>query len=223
MPTQIKDKQKIIFIGDSITDCGRLENASPLGNGYVKMFADMITTREPGKKIQILNRGISGHTVEDLRNRWYEDVLTHSPDWLSVKIGINDIHRYLFEGNFEFLSPQGYEKIYDQLLELTKDKLPNCQILLIDPFFISMDFTNDNYRTKVLNIIPEYIDVVHRLSEKYQTHLVKMHDVFQNQLKYQHPDRYCDEPVHPNSAGHLLIAEAVYIISSKSHDQFKTQ
>ena len=48
------------------------------------------------------------------------------------------------------------------------------------------------------------------MSEKYFALHVKTNEIFQNQLKYQHPDTYCDEPVHPNSAGHFLIAEAVY-------------
>jgi lysophospholipase L1-like esterase len=81
---------------------------------------------------------------------------------------------------------------------------------LIDPFYISNDSFEDTFRTKILTSLTAYITVVHKLSEKYKTVHVKTHELFQNQLKYQHPDKYCDEPVHPNSAGHFLIAEAIY-------------
>jgi len=74
---RIKDGSKIVFIGDSITDCGRRDPQSEgLGvHGYVRIFSEMMTTREPQKKVEILNRGIGGNTVDDLRARWNEDVL----------------------------------------------------------------------------------------------------------------------------------------------------
>ena len=210
MKTQLNNNDLLLFIGDSITDCGRMDLFAPLGNGYVRMFADMLTVREPEKNVQIINRGISGHTIEDLKNRWHEDVILHKPDWLSIKIGINDLHRYYMEENFDHLSPEGFGKIYDGVLSATRDALPECKILLIDPFYLSTDDTTDAWRTEVLSLLSGYIDAVHAMSEKYGTRLVKTHALFQEQLKIQHPDRYCDEPVHPNLAGHLLIAEAVY-------------
>jgi len=33
----IQDSQTVVFIGDSITDCGWRDVAAPLGNGYVKI------------------------------------------------------------------------------------------------------------------------------------------------------------------------------------------
>jgi len=210
MPTLLKDGEKILFIGNSITDCGHLEENFPLGNGYVKMFSDMFTVREPEKNIHIINRGISGNTVVELKERWHEDVLNQSPDWLSIKIGINDVHRYLLEEQYANLNSVAFNKIYDQLLRTTKECLPACKIVLIDPFFISSESFNDTFRTKILTLLPEYITAVRKLSEKYLTLHVRTNELFQNQLTYQHSDIYCDEPVHPNSAGHFLIAEAVY-------------
>jgi len=210
MSTILKSGEKILFIGDSITDCGRLEENVPLGNGYVKIFSDIMTVREPKKEIQIVNRGISGQTISELKERWHEDVLNHSPDWLSIKIGINDVHRYLMEDRYSYLTSEVYGKIYDQLLAKTKEKLQKCKILLIDPFYICKDTFNDTFREQVLKVLPDFIDVVQKLSEKYETLHVQSHELFQRQLKYQHVDKYCDEPVHPNSAGHFLIAEAVY-------------
>ena len=210
MSTKLKDSEKILFIGDSITDCGRFDGNFLLGNGYVKFFSDMLTVREPEKNIQIINRGISGNTVIELKERWHEDVIYHSPDWLSIKIGINDVHRYLMEEQYSFLDAATFEKIYDQLLATVKESLPACKILLIDPFYICNNSFNDTFRTKILALLPEYLTAVQKMSEKYFALHVKTNEIFQNQLKYLHPDTYCDEPVHPNSAGHFLIAEAVY-------------
>jgi len=90
-----KDGQTVVFIGDSITDCGRRGPDAPYGNGYVKLAVDLITAKYPERRITFLNEGIGGNTVEDLRNRWHDDVLRHRPDWVSVMVGINDLHRVL--------------------------------------------------------------------------------------------------------------------------------
>lgn len=210
MPTQLKDRETILFIGDSITDCARRERDIPLGVGYVRMFADMLLVREPEKNIHIINRGIGGHTVEDLRSRWHEDVLWHKPDWLCIKIGINDLNRHLCNPAAPFYSPADYRTIYDGLLQQTRATLPDAKILLITPFYISRDHTPGSYRAKVLGILPKYISVVRELATRYQTRFLDLHAAFQSRLDHQHPDAYCAEPVHPNAAGALLIAETVY-------------
>ena len=87
--------QSILFIGDSITDCARREHDVPFGVGYVRMFSDLMSFRKPAQRITIINRGISGHTVDDLRSRWTDHVLANVPDQLVIKIGINDINRWL--------------------------------------------------------------------------------------------------------------------------------
>ncbi len=209
MPTKLKSGETLLFIGDSITDCGRREpQHQPLGCGYVQMVADMLTIREPKKKITVINRGISGDTVFDLRSRWHDDVFEIKPDWLSIKIGINDLNRTL-EGGAD-LPAETFEEIYDSLLSQTAKRFPKCNLLLIDPFFMSRDRVNDSYRTRVLRTLPDYVDVVHRLSRKYKTRLVKTHDLFQEQLKHHKLEVFSTEPIHPNSAGHLLMADAVY-------------
>ncbi|MFA5688499.1 MAG: SGNH/GDSL hydrolase family protein [Kiritimatiellales bacterium] len=209
MPVKIKNGETILFIGDSITDCLHREKLhAPLGCGYVRIFADMLTVREPQKKITVANHGISGNNVGDLRDRWHDDVLEIAPDWLSIAIGINDLH-HTFEGRISMPVEQ-FGNIYDQILSQTKKRLPDCNILLIDPFYMSRDKTSDSFRARILRALPAYIDTVHQLSRKYQTRLVKTHELFQKQLKYHKLEVFSSEPIHPNSAGHLLIAEAVY-------------
>jgi len=63
---------------------------------------------------------------------------------------------------------------------------------------------------KVMKILPEYIEAVSKLSRKCRTLHLETHGLFQRLLKYQHPDSYCNEPVHPLRAGHLMIAEKIY-------------
>ena len=94
MPDRIELKldQTILFIGDSITDAGRLEAAyRPFGYGYVHFVAYRLLAKYPKYKINVINTGISGDTISDLDYRWERDCLNHKPDILSVLIGINDV------------------------------------------------------------------------------------------------------------------------------------
>lgn len=204
----IQDGQKILFIGDSITDCGRRDVAAPLGNGYVNFFTQLVMAYYPERDIKYINTGIGGNRITHLKERWEEDALAHNPDWLSIKIGINDLHSYL--GNDPTgVSPELYAEIFDELMQKTKERI-NCKFILIDPFYISTDFAGNSFESKVLNILPEYIKTVHNMSEKYNAILVKTHDMFQKQLQYRSASTFCPEPVHPNAVGHLLIAVEVF-------------
>lgn len=208
MVTQIKNGQKVLFIGDSITDCGRRDAQRPLGNGYVKMFADLMMIREPAKRVEIINKGISGDTVLGLRNRWTDDVLRNRPDWLSIKIGINDLHSFVFLGKTE-LALKPFEVAYQEILERTRQALPKCKILLIDPFYLSRDTSRNSERKQFLDALPGYLSIVERLSRIFKTRHIKTHALFGRLLQYYEPDMFGAESVHPNATGHLAIAETV--------------
>jgi lysophospholipase L1-like esterase len=200
--------QKLLFVGDSITDCGRRGAEAPLGSGYVRLFSQLMTARHPELELTYLNKGISGNKVTELRERWHDDVLRYRPDFLSIKIGINDLHSYLRQAPGA-VDPDLFAEAYSDILEWTTASC-SCPILLIDPFYISTDRSGATFRSKVLETLPRYIETVHRLSEKYDTLLVRTHDIFQHQLQFRESDTFCPEPVHPNLAGHLVIAEAVH-------------
>src|SRR5690349_1984671 len=95
----IQPDSKLVMIGDSITDCGRARPVGEgpyegLGAGYVALVDGLINAASPELRIRVVNMGISGNTVRDLKARWKSDVLDLEPDWLSVMIGINDVWRH---------------------------------------------------------------------------------------------------------------------------------
>ncbi len=212
---KIKRGESILFIGDSITDCGRRTTERPLGNGYVKLFADLLIIRESGREITIINKGIGGDIVTGLRNRWNDDVLRNKPDWISIKIGINDLHKTLRQAP-DAVPPELYREAYEEILSCTKSTLPKCKFILIDPFYLSKETSSNSFRSEVLKLMPEYLKIVNELSEKYQALHLKTHEIFQRQLRFQEPDTFCLEPVHPNLTGHLLIAESLYDVLTSS-------
>lgn len=203
----LQDGQTVVFIGDSITDCGRRDTAAPFGNGYVKMVIDLVTARYPERRITFYNEGISGNTVEDLRNRWHDDVLVHRPDWVCVKIGINDVHTVLWNTPNP-ISPPKFARLYRECLTLTRERT-QAQLLLVSPFYISTDTDTGSFRGRVLEVLPEYIAVVEGLAKEFWARYVNAHAKFAEQLRYRPADRFCPEPVHPNASGHMVLALSV--------------
>lgn len=203
----IQHGQKVLFIGDSITDCGRRGEHAPFGLGYVKLAIDLITARYPERQITFLNEGIGGNTVEDLRNRWHDDVLRHRPDWLSVKIGINDLHRTL-AGGPTAVPPERFATLYREILQRAQECCAP-RLILVDPFYISTENDPRTHRGRVMALLPEYLAVVEQLAKEFHAIHVRTHHVFQEQLRYRPPDAFCPEPVHPYLSGHLVIAHAL--------------
>ena len=82
---------KIVFFGDSVTDCNRVyDDPTNLGEGYVKYTTESLTNNFDDIDFEFINRGISGNRTCDLLARLDNDVIAHQPDIMTILIGIND-------------------------------------------------------------------------------------------------------------------------------------
>ena len=203
---KLSSGETIVFAGDSITDCGRFQ-FPPLGNGYVYIFNNLLLAKYPELKVNVVNAGVSGNTVVDLKNRWEDDVLSLNPNWVSILIGINDVYRHL--GGQPGLDPESFYRNYREILEMTRKSLPNAKLILLAPFYISRVTVEDSFRRKVLDLLPTYIEKVEKLSREYNAIYVDLHAMFQKLLNHREPTVYAPEAVHPTFAGHTAIALAV--------------
>ena len=111
------------------------------------------------------------------------------------------------------VGPELFEEVYDELLGRTQKEL-GCPVALLTPFYISTTELADEFQQQVLDLIPDCISTVFRMSEKYDTLLLDLHSLFAEHLIYRNAEAFCPEPVHPNSAGHTVIAQAVYDMMS---------
>ena len=202
----VQEGQTIVFAGDSITDCGRLSDQKPLGSGYVMIASELIRARYPERNIKFHNAGISGNTVQNLRDRWEDDVLYFKPDWITIKIGINDLARTLYQTP-EATPPDVFEIAYRDIL--TRSQNSGAKICLIDPFYLSLDTHEGSERKRILDFLPEYLDVVHKLAAEFETLHVPTHELFLRQLQNRPAEELCPEPVHPYASGHIVIAHGV--------------
>ena len=203
----IQDGETMLFIGNSITDCGRRDEHAPLGNGYVRLFSELATARFPDRRIRYVNMGIGGNTVVALQERWRDDVLERRPDRLPIKIGINDLSSHL-SGDEGGGGPARFEDAYGQILDTTGREI-GCPVVLITPFLVSTDSSAGSLESKALTLLPEYIEIVEAMSRKHGTLLLNANEVFREQLRYRDPSDFAPEPVHPHQAGHMVIANAL--------------
>ena len=196
----LQSGDKMLFIGDSITDAGRrAEPTAPLGVGYVRMVVNAVTAKYPEREIEFINRGIGGNTVLELEQRWQADVMDHKPDWLSVMIGINDVHRCYRDAAAQ-TDPQSYARIYDALLTEAAEKF-GPKMVLMEPFYLCSDPDHDINK----QLVP-YFDTVHALAEKFDALLVPVHQAFQKALAVRPDPFWSPENVHPVPEGHAFIA-----------------
>ena len=199
---ELKPNSTIVFIGDSITDAGRLESAyKPFGYGYVHFVAYRLLAKYPEYNISVINTGISGDTVRDLDYRWEKDCLNHKPDVLSILIGINDIFRQFSSRLDEAVLLDEYQLTYERLLSLVKEKY-NCRLILMEPFMFCDEKTNPAYKSLL-----QYIGAVRALAEKFDAVLVPMQELIDKKIKEVPPEKFSDDMVHPYVWAHAWIAQ----------------
>ncbi len=199
---EFEGKQTILFIGDSITDCGRdRENPAQLGNGYVGMIASRLDVELPELEFRTLNFGISGNRVKDLKARWEEDCLNQRPDILSIMIGINDVWRR-YDSN-DPTSHAVFSADYRGILETAKTNL-RCQIIIVEPFVLSVPEDRKSWRE---DLDPK-IHAIRELALEYADAYVPMDGIFAAASCRRKPEFWATDGVHPTQAGHLLIADS---------------
>lgn len=202
VPVIFQQGQRVVFIGDSITDCGRRDHAAPYGDGYMSLVQALTTAARPELGLTWVNRGISGDTVRDLAARWQQDVIEQRPDWLSVKIGINDVWRFFQDRPDQAVPIEEYESTLRALLAEAVE-YTRCGLILADPYLIESDRDDPQYV-----MTGRYAQVVAGLAKDFGAHHVATQAAFDRALASTRPADWADDRIHPNLAGHAVIARA---------------
>lgn len=199
---KLKHNSRIVFIGDSITDAGRLlRQYKPFGYGYVHFAANQLLAKYPDFDIDIINTGISGNTIRDLKSRWERDCINHNPDIISILIGINDIWRFHATRLDEAVFIDEYELTYKQLLIRAREK-SNCQLVLMEPFMFCDDTDNPIFRD-----LQNFIASVHKLVEQFDAVLVPLQKFINETIEHVPPGKWSDDMVHPFIWAHCWITQ----------------
>ena len=133
MLTNIFTGKKVLFQGDSITDCDRDRTTNDLGPGYPAKVAEVYRCLYPGSGAQFINRGVSGNRSRDLLARYgvaaevnfHQNQPEHEFLELCLKKGVrlslgSDSHNLyevgFFQPHFRFLRELGVAGKLDEVI-----------------------------------------------------------------------------------------------------------
>ncbi|MHC1694813.1 MAG: SGNH/GDSL hydrolase family protein [Eubacteriales bacterium] len=202
-----KKSDRILFQGDSITDCGRarpIAYRNGLGGGYPAFVDAFFAQACPELELEVLNVGISGDTTRNLLKRWDEDVLAVKPDYLSIMIGVNDVWRRFNTdaSKNDAVYIDEYIENMTVLLERTKPTVKN--IILVTPFIVDLN-KDDAFSSAVA----PYAAFVREQCEKHGFILVDAQSNYDEKMKkgIKGADISGDR-VHPSTLGHIMLTSA---------------
>lgn len=198
-----KKGQVVLFQGDSITDCGRdREDITSLSEGYPGMVAKMYNLLFPDNGVTFINKGISGNRAKDLLERYDVDFKDINPDFISIMIGINDTWRK-YDSN-DPTSAEEFEDNYRKLLKMIKADMPNCKIMIMEPYVLNSLPDRAAWRE---DLNPKIL-AVRKLAKEYADYYLPLDGLFAKAEVEQYTcQQISPDGVHPGPIGHSMIAE----------------
>jgi lysophospholipase L1-like esterase len=194
--------EKIIFLGDSITQGG----GGP--KGYVTVIKNTLAEKHKDLGIEVINAGVSGNKVPNLQARLEKDVLAKKPTLVVIYIGINDV----WHGEKDPARGTSKEKFEAGLKEIiAKIQANGGRVALCTPTVIGEKTGGANSLDAKLD---EYSEISRGIAKELKLPLCDLRRAFVDHLKANNPDNkekgvLTGDRVHLNEAGNKLVAETM--------------
>jgi lysophospholipase L1-like esterase len=201
-PVPLKKGDKIVFLGDSITQGG----GGP--KGYVTLIKSALAEKHKELGIEVVNAGISGNKVPDLQRRLDKDVIARKPTLVVIYIGINDV----WHGMNDPARGTSKEKFEDGLKEIIgKIQAAGARVVMCTPTVIGEKTGGVN---KADSKLDEYSDISRKIAKELKLPLCDLRKAFVDNLKDINKDNkergvLTTDTVHLNEAGNKVVAETI--------------
>ena len=205
-PFRIKDGDRVVFYGDSITE-QRL---------YTTLVENYVVTRFPHLNVTFVHSGWGGDRVSGggggpIDVRLQRDVVAYKPTVVTVMLGMNDGgYRAFDQGTFDT-----YTQGYAHILDTVQTALPGVHLTLIQPSPYD-DITHaPNFPGGYNAVLVRYGQWVQETAAKDHQTVADMNTPMVAVLqKAGEADpalaqKIIPDRVHPGPAGHLIMAEAL--------------
>ena len=200
-----RQKMKILFFGDSVTDMDRDRSergVRKLGVGHPHFVAAELYAKDP-LKYEVINKGVGGNRVVDLYARIKADVWNVKPDVLSIMIGVNDVWHEI--GERDGVDLVRFEKVYKMMIDDTLERFPAMKIILCEPCFLHGTATDADYEE--FKAIYQYAAVTKKIAEEYELPYVALQEKLNEMAEKYGAPHFLLDGVHPDTAGAKLIAD----------------
>lgn len=201
------ERMKLLFLGDSIVDAGRLteECRDGLGFGFVAELARML-----GNRYSLINKGHNGFTVGDVGRSLRRDCLGENPELVTILVGVNNIPMYYYE-NPEVL-PGTFRQEYEEILRRLRQKNPDVQLMLMESFVFREPAEYQTWRP----LLQQESQVVRELADQYQAVFVPLQEILdEGAAKYGICEMTTDG-IHLTERGNRMAAEQWYQFFQKT-------
>lgn len=186
---------KIVFQGDSITDCGRDRSDAHNLAGYTTYVADAL-----GDVNEYFNFGISGDRSAEVLARFDADfAVCGKPDVFCMLIGINDVWRN-HDSNY-YTSPVQYYENVRSILSKVKSVNPDCKIILLEPFLLPAP-DKEHWAGEVAALTVK----LRQLAAEYADGYIPFDGIFAKECIHEGWQEYSADGVHPTDKGNRLMA-----------------
>lgn len=205
-PFYLKDGDRVVFYGDSITD-QRL---------YTTFTETYVVTRFPKMNVAFVHSGWGGDRVTgggggpiDLRLR--RDVFAYRPTVMTIMLGMNDASYRLFDESIFKTYADGMKRIVEQV----KGAFPNIRLTLIRPSPYDDVTRPPGFEGGYNAVLVRYGDYLKELAAKSHVDLADLNtSVVAATKKAKDLDaklapQLNQDRVHPGPGGQLLMAAAL--------------
>ena len=204
---QLNKGDTILFQGDSITDSQRekkrkgANDGRAMGRGYPLLIGCDLLKANPALDLKFFNRGISGNRVPSLQQRWTKDCIDLKPKVLSILVGVNDMWHKM-NGKYDGTT-ETYRTGFAELLADTKRQLPECKLVICEPFALRVGAVKDAW-------YPEFDNrrqVAREVSDEAGALWVPFQSMFDEAIAAGTQAKYwAADGVHPSMAGNALMS-----------------
>jgi len=196
----LKAQDKIIFLGDSISQAG------VLAHGYITLASKVIAKAYPCLNIQLIGAGMNGHKVPNCQKRLDRDVLQKKPSIVFIYLGVNDVwhwqhHKGTTATDFE-------AGLKDMVMRIQGQ---GARVILCTPSVIGEKVDGTNKYDAMLD---EYADISRAIADETNFELLDLRSRFMNYLKTENQHNaksgiLTTDGVHLNRQGNKFVSELV--------------
>lgn len=190
---------KIVCFGDSVTGVYYHTGGK---RAYTDMLGIALQQICPDADVEMVNAGLSGHTTANALARISRDVSSKKPDLVTVMFGLNDVAK---------LPIDAYRK--NLLAIVDHCRAAGSAVILCTPNAV---ITTEN---RPIETLEKYCDVVRAVAAEKG---VPLCDLYGHFLTLQEADydtwkATLSDEIHPNMAGHKIMAEQIAKTITESH------
>ena len=209
MESNVSKPVKLVIIGDSISDCGRMRpvgegHLEALGDGYVRMLDAAVKVEHPEWHLHLVNMGIGGNTSRDLVGRWQTDLLALAPKYVLIQIGINDVWRH-FDRPLQpelHVSLTEYRSNLDTMIDSAA--AAGCGVILCSPFFLE-----PNREDPMRAMADQYRAEMERCAQAHGLPYIDLQTPFDALAAHYYSCCMSADRVHPNTVGQYVITRTI--------------